>query len=180
MLSSDNQIMLQVKSGEIEKLGLLFERHKNEVYAYFYRNTFNKSSCDDLTQNVFYRILTYRTKFDGYGKFTTWMYHIAHNVLVDHYKKTKKLDLTTEFEDENIRDQAQADTHYLEKEKQQLLTQALQKLESGQREALTLSKYQGLKYKEIGEILGCSEGAVKVRIFRALSSLKEIYLKLEE
>lgn len=172
--------MLQVKSGKTEKLGLLFERYKKSLYGYFYKNTFNKNTCDDLTQNVFFRILLYRDKFDGYGKFTTWMYHIAHNVLVDHYKKSKSIEFITEYPENKIQDDKQADTFVLEKEKQEILTRALQKLDCNQREALTLSKFQGLKYKEIGEIFGCSEGAVKVRIFRALSALREIYFKLEE
>ena len=171
--------MRQVKSGDLDKLGILFERHKNAVYSYFYRNTFNKSACDDLMQNVFYRILIYRSRFDGYGKFTTWMYHIAHNVLVDHYKKNKTLDHAEDLTESEYQNNLETDSNLLEKEKQQLLVRALKHLPDEQREALTLSRFQGLKYKEIGEIQDCNEGAVKVRIFRALAALKDIYFKLE-
>ncbi len=65
-------------------------------------------------------------------------------------------------------------------EESQQLSQSLQLLKNEEREILVLSKYQGLKYKEIGEMVGCTEGAVKARVFRALIALKHIYLKLEE
>jgi RNA polymerase sigma-70 factor (ECF subfamily) len=56
---------------------------------------------------------------------------------------------------------------------------AMDRLPEDKREILLLSKFQDKKYKEIGEILGCSEGAVKVKVFRALQELKEVYKKLE-
>jgi len=61
-----------------------------------------------------------------------------------------------------------------------MLNLAMEKLPSEKREVLLLSKYQEKKYKEIGEILGCSEGAVKVKVFRALQELKAVYEQLEK
>jgi len=178
-LNSDIQLMLKVKSGDLDKLGILFERHKNAIYSYFYRNTFDKNACDDLSQNVFYRILIYRSRFDGYGKFSTWMYRIAHNVLVDHYQKNKPLDIAEGLSESEHTDKNEADSSLLEDEQQQLLVKAIRQLPVDQREALIMSRYQGLKYKEIAEIQNCNEGNIKVRIFRALTALKEIYLELE-
>ncbi len=76
-LSSDNNIMLMVKSGEIDRLGLLFERYKKPLFGYFYRTFHDKETSEDLVQNVFIRILKYRSKFTGYGKFSSWMYRIG-------------------------------------------------------------------------------------------------------
>jgi RNA polymerase sigma factor (sigma-70 family) len=84
---SDNELMGEVRSGDLDKLGLLFERHKDALFGYFYRNTHSAEISEDLVQSVFLRILKYRARFSGDGKFTTWMYHIAHNVHTDHFKK---------------------------------------------------------------------------------------------
>ncbi len=64
-------------------------------------------------------------------------------------------------------------------EEQSMLSMAMERLPEDKREILVLSKYEERKYKEIGEILGCSEGAVKVKVFRALQDLKLIYQQLE-
>jgi RNA polymerase sigma factor (sigma-70 family) len=65
-------------------------------------------------------------------------------------------------------------------EELQILSMAMDRLPVDKREILLLSKFQDKKYKEIGEIIGCSEGAVKVKVFRALQELKEVYRKLEK
>lgn len=179
-LSSDNSLMLKVKSGDLDKLGLLFERHKQSVFGYFYRIYRNQDISEDLVQTVFLRILKYRTKFTGYGKFSSWMFRIAHNVSIDYFRKNKHFQNTEEITDSDLSYlETEGDTIRGNDESKQL-SQALQLLNEEERELLILSKYQGLKYKEIGEIIGCTEGAVKAKVFRAIISLKHIYLKLDE
>jgi len=179
-VDSDNQVMLLVKSGMIEKLGILFERHKMALFGYFFKITRNKEASEDLVQNVFLRILKYRTKFSGYGKFAAWMFHIAHNVAVDYFKKNKKFSSIDKTDSQNLAGSENIEEDTLKNENSILLNDAFERLSLTQKEILTLSKYQELKYKDIGEILGCSESAVKVRVFRALTELKSIYLKLED
>jgi len=178
---SDNALMLKVKSGDLSKLGLLFERYNKAVFGFFYRNTSNREMSEDLVQMLFERILKYRTNFRGDGKFVVWMYSIARNVLIDHYKQTKKQGFMKELEeagniefvDENYNQEAIDERH-------QLLIKAMTKLDSDKRELLTLSRYQGLKYKEIAEIMQTTEGAIRIKIFRALNDLRMHYLKLEK
>jgi len=179
-LSTDNNIMLKVKSGEIDKLGLLFERYKKPLFGYFYRTIHDKETSEDLVQNVFYRILKYRSKFAGHGKFTNWMYRIAHNVSVDHFRKNKPNQNTEEITDTDLKYLKPERDKIVENDESQQLSQALQLLDPEEKEILVLSKYQGLKYKEIGEIIGCTEGAIKTKVFRAIVALKHIYLKLDE
>ena len=179
-LSSDNNIMRQVKSGNIEKLGLLFERYKQPLFGYFFRTIHDKETSEDLVQNVFYRILKYRSKFAGTGKFTNWMYRIAHNVYIDHYRKNKLNQNTVEMNNAGLKYIKSDGEKILDNDVSQQLSQALQLLNPEEREVLVLSKYQGLKYKEIGEIMGYTEGAVKTKVFRAIMALKHIYLKLDE
>ena len=107
------------------------------------------------------------------------MYRIAHNEIVDNFRKNKKYQSTDDFSELNISNDSDTVKETEEKESVHLLKKALYQLEESKREILVLSKYQGLKYKEIGKIIGCSEGSVKVRIFRALSELKDIYNKLQ-
>lgn len=171
--------MFQVKTGDIEQLGILFERYKKPLFGFFYRTTRNPALCEDLVQNVFLRLLKYRTTFTGSGKFTTWMFQIAHNVFLDNCTKSGR---TKNIEDMDVNsfiaDQELTD-NVVKEEEIRLLNEALNRLDAEQRELIVLSKYQELKYKEIGNILNCSEGAVRVRIFRALAELKKIYFELE-
>jgi RNA polymerase sigma factor (sigma-70 family) len=178
-IGSDNQIMLQVKSGDIDKLGLLFERHKNPLYGYFYRRTTDRETSEDLVQTVFLRILKYRERYAGEGQFTVWMYRIARNVLCDAWKK-KSGKNTVPLDPDRIENATETVNTEMYDERLVLLQKALDSLNEDQREAILLSRFQGLRYSEIGKILGCSEGAVKVRIFRALARLKELYQKLDE
>ncbi len=176
---SDNALMQKVKAGDLDKLGLLYERHNKILFGYFYRITSNSESSEDLVHNVFLRILKYRDKFRGEGKFYTWMFHIAHNIAADYFNKEKNRKYTDDIADHDLRDPACIDEELFKKEQQHMLRTALKKLNDDQREVLVLSRYQNLKYKEIAEILNCSEGAVKVRIFRALDRLSQIFSKLE-
>ena len=81
--------MLKVKDGNLDKLGLLFERYKKPLFGFFYNMNKDAELSEDLVQNVFLRILKYRYLFRGEGDFKTWMFHIARNVMNDHYRKNK-------------------------------------------------------------------------------------------
>lgn len=173
--------MLKVKDDDLDKLGLLFERYKRPLFGFFYNLNRNQELSEDLVQNTFLRILKYRHLFRGEGDFRTWMFHIARNVSHDHYRKDKlkAKDKVEEWEhqlvhhENKISELEQQDEHIL-------LAVAMERLSKDKREILLLSKYQEKKYKEIGEVLGCSEGAVKVKVFRALQDLKAIYQQLEK
>lgn len=173
--------MIKVKDGDTDKLGLLFERYKKPLFGFFYGMTKDRELSEDLVQNVFIRILKYRYLFRGEGDFKTWMFHIARNVNHDHYRKIKwKGKDSLENWEERLSNYENRDTQYQQDEELQLLTMAIDRLPEDRREILFLSKFQDKKYKEIGAILGCSEGAVKVKVFRALQDLKEVYKKLEK
>ena len=176
---SDNALMGEVRSGDLDKLGQLFERYKAALFGYFYRNTHSVEISEDLVQTVFLRILKYKSRFTGDGKFTTWMYHIAHNVFTDHFKKNNSKANTDRVSRTEPEDCETAERLLQKGERLQLIEKALYCLREDQREILVLSRYEGLKYKEISKILGCSEGAVKARIFRAITQLKQIYTELE-
>jgi RNA polymerase sigma factor (sigma-70 family) len=178
---SDNALMIKVKDGHLDTLGLLFARYKKPLFGFFYGMNKDADLSEDLVQNVFYRILKYRYLFRGEGDFRTWMFHIARNVNHDNFRKNK---LRHKDPIENWQDRLGTEDNRLSEFKKDdelhLLSIAMEKLSEDKREILLLSKYQDKKYKEIGEILGCSEGAVKVKVFRALQELKAVYTELEK
>lgn len=177
----DNALMIKVKDGDIEKLGLLFERYKKPLFGFFYGMNRDVALSEDLVQNVFFRILKYRYLFRGKGDFKTWMFHIARNVNHDHFRKTKwKEKDNIDAWQERLSSDANRQTEFQHDEELELLSMALQRLPDDKREILLLSKFHEKKYREIGEILGCTEGTVKVKVFRALQELKEVYRKLEK
>ncbi len=178
---SDNALMISVRDGGLDRLGLLFERYKRPLYGFFYGMNKDQELSDDLVQNTFYRVMKYRHLFRGDGEFKTWLFHIARNVRHDQYRKDKikGKDPVENWEhklghSENKVEEMQQDEEHM------MLNLAMDRLSPEKREVLLLSKYQDKKYKEIGEILGCTEGAVKVKVFRALQELKGVYEKLEK
>lgn len=178
---SDNALMLKVKDGDLERLGLLFERYKRPLYGFFYNLSRDGELAEDLVQNVFLRILKYRYLFRGDGDFKTWMFHIARNVSHDNFRKDKvKHKKPIEEWEDHLLDDSDRLTDMQRDDELQLLSLALDRLPAEKRELLLLSKYQEKKYREIGEIIGCTEGAVKVKVFRALQDLKALYKQLEK
>ncbi|MCK5004155.1 MAG: RNA polymerase sigma factor [Candidatus Aminicenantes bacterium] len=171
--------MLQLKEGDLDKLGILFERHKKNLFGFFFKITYDRDVSEDMVQEVFIKILKYKDSFRGYGKFSTWMYSIAHNVSVDHFRKQNKYVFSEDSERLISVEDHDHELNTIRDERFDMLNRAMLKLVPDKREILTLSKIDGLKYKELGRILNCSENTVKGRVFRALKELKNIYSKME-
>ena len=172
--------MLKVKEGDFDRMSLLYERHHEALYGYLFHMTRQKESSEDILQNIFLRMLKYRNGFAGSGEFKTWMYHIARNVLNDHFKKTKRTPQHFNVQDfeEKIDGGQLADTRIEKKQELKTLEMAMELLTDENRELLVLCRYQELKYHEIARILDITETAVKVRVHRALNQLKSNYLKI--
>lgn len=177
---TDNELMYQVKSGRVDRLSLLFDRYKAPLFGFFRGLTRDTEQSADLVQNVFYRILKYRNQFQG-GQFRTWMFHIARNVHRDQYrKKNKVVKVSIDDYRDQLKEEVEADFDLHARERLHQLRRAMDALPEDKREILLLSKYQEKNYKEIGALLGCNEGTVKVRVFRALHELRILYHQLEK
>ena len=175
---TDNAIMLKVKSGDLDKMALLFQRYHRPLYGFLYHMTSQREVSEDMVQNIFYRMLRSRHTFTGNGEFRTWMYHLARNVLKDHWKKAGVSRSVTEWEDRVI-DEVLVDERLEKKMELEMLQKRIASLSPESREVLILSRYQDLKYAEIAEVLDLSVAAVKVRIHRAINQLKTMYLQSE-
>ena len=87
--TSDNDLMIQVRDGRVEKMAILFERHHVMLYNFFLRLTGNTSISEDLVQEVFVRMLKYRSTYQGQDKFKLWIFRIARNAHIDFLRKKK-------------------------------------------------------------------------------------------
>lgn len=176
--STDNQLMKEVKDGKVEKLAIIFERHHVALYNFFLRLSGNRSTSEDLVQDVFFRILKYRHTYQGQSKFTLWMYQIARNAHIDYLRKRKEeFPLEEQWEEAVSRD-TRADERLERQQDISLLRQALARLPLRKREVLVLSRFQDLKYQEIAELLGMQIGTVKAHVHRATKELGKIYFEL--
>lgn len=175
---NDEQLMQKVKSGDLDSLAPLFEKHHVKLYNFFLRLTQNKDISRDLTQNVFRRIISYRNSYDNKWKFKSWMYQIARNVHLKHYQENKFL--RSDFHEmEKLEVNSKSALEEMDMaSKKSTLYEALNQLSPEQRELLELSRFQGLKYQEISEITGNSVTAIKVKVHRAMHKLRELYFEL--
>src|SRR5580704_18228907 len=105
--------MLKVKSGDLDKMALLFQRYHRSLYGFLYHMTGQRESAEDMVQTVFYRMLKSRHTFTGEGEFKTWMYHVARNVLSDHFKSSRRAG--THFDLADLEERIAGDTRVFER-----------------------------------------------------------------
>jgi RNA polymerase sigma-70 factor, ECF subfamily len=180
-LSSDDELMIRVKNGDLEQLAVLYERYSRALFGFFFKVTLNSQASEDLVQTVFFKIIKYRDQYRAEkGSFVAWMFRIAHNAHIDHYHSLERSRNEVGIDETDVRSDEDPDEDFLKKERSGRIKEALGLLTGEQREALILSRYQGLKYEEIAEILRCRVGTVKARVFRAMEKLRRVYRRLEE
>ena len=154
--------MHQVAEGELDKLKVLFERRHVHLFNFLHRMTGDRMLSEALSQEVFYKIMKYRTTY-AKGKFVAWMFTIARNSLKTYYGRNKRR--FESIEEQNVK--------VIGMKKEELedysqLQSALNKLETADREILILNRLQEIKYDELAEIMGSTPGAVKTSVCRAL------------
>ena len=181
--TSDVELMLKVKRGDREAFGLLVHRYRKPLINFIYRFTTNPGESEDLAHEVFIKAFQSAPKYEPQAAFSTWLYRIATNVALNYLRDHKprlSRSLDSDLEGEEgaprleIRDtRALVDDQLMERERVLEIRQALASLPENQRLAVVLTKYQELSLKDAGEILNCSETAVKSLIFRAYTTLRE-------
>ena len=170
MTSTDEDLMGAVRDGDITKLSLLFERHRGRAFALCYRMTGDRTVADDLVQESFLRVLRYRASFEGRARFTTWLFRLVRNVCLDHLAGSERARALSS----RVAAEPTATTESPDPDDLLALRQALGRLRSEAREILILRRFHDLSYREIGEIVGVSEGAARVRAHRALADLRQL------
>lgn len=180
-MEADAQLVQQCLRGDGPAWEELVQRHTRRVFNLCYRFTGNPTEAEDLSQEVFLRIYrtlqSYRAEF---GAFPTWLTSVTRNLLVDHYRRTRRDRLTDSIEDampklENKQSAARTpDKLALASELSGQLQQGLARLSPELREAVILRDLQGLDYGEIQGVLEVPEGTVKSRINRGRIELARI------
>jgi RNA polymerase sigma-70 factor (ECF subfamily) len=170
--------MSAVRNGDVSQLGVLFERHHRALFNFFLRLTGERQASEDLVQDVFFRILKSRQTYQPGTQFRTWMYQVARSAHIDRFRSRPR---EVAADPDTLRVSAtgpEPGSGLEQAQEAALLRRALAALPDDKREVLVLSRFQGLKYQEIGALLGCEEGAVKVRVFRAIRALRDVYFDL--
>jgi len=174
----DEQIMQEVRAGNVGKLEVLFDRHSRALFRYFVRLTSDHAWSEDLVQEVFFRILKYRHTYEPETSFRAWMYQVGRNVWVDQATRRKGEVALPENAGEIGGKDVPADRQVQSRQEAVLLRKALAALPPEKREVLVMSRYQELKYDEIASVLKCEVGTVKVRVYRALRELGDRFFAL--
>jgi len=177
---TDEQIMYKVAEGDIKQSGVLFDRYNVRIYNYYLKCTYDQSLSKDLTQQVFIKLIKYRTSFKNDHSFKSWIFRIATNVKYDHFRKEKS------YKNRNVIYDSQQCHSYdpsqsIEKsEQEKQLHLAIKKLPDDQREVIWMTRFEKMKYAEVATIMNCTESAIKVKVHRAIKRLKIEFLQLEK
>jgi RNA polymerase sigma-70 factor (ECF subfamily) len=176
--ATDETLMLRYRDGDNHAFERLYARHKGTLYRYLLRQCGNPSVTEELFQDVWLKIIKARTGYTVQAKFTTWLFQVAHNRLIDHYRTTARRVLTA-FEDcatlESI-----PNGHHVQPEQQedrrrqvQRLLELIAELPEPQREAFLLREEAGLSLEAIAEATGVSRETAKSRLRYALAKLRQ-------
>ena len=175
---SDEQLIQWVAAGDASCLGTLFERHHNGVYQFCLQMTRQRAASEDLTQDVFMRLLQKANTFRGEGSFKAWMFNIARNVALDHLRSGQRRNTHTGADDAMdayLVDNRSAEQDASGREDLGFLAAALARLPEAAREVIWLGRFEFDSYDELGRALGCNAGAARVRMHRAMRLLHEQY-----
>jgi len=171
MEAPDEELMLAYRGGDAGAFETLYARHRGALYRFVVRSLKDRSVAEELFQEAWIRVIEARGRYAPSAKFTTWLYTIAHNLLVDHWRR-KGLVLV-ELNDEH----ASPDNPARQVEARETAARFLQVLEAlppAQREAFLLHEEGGLSVAEIAAAAGINEEAAKSRLRYAVAKLKAV------
>jgi len=169
----DADLIRQAARGAVEAFNLLVSRWEKRVYNYLLRITGNREDALDLTQDVFLKAYQNLRKLDDPSRFTPWLYRIAHNEAYSLFRKRRpEADGAERDEEATGGGVMVGGSPVFPVELTLAVASALERLSPEQREAVVLKIYQGFKFEEIAEVLGCPVSTVKSRLYTALEILK--------
>ena len=181
---TDAEIMLRVSEGDDQGFNYLIEKYRKPIIHFMFRMVHNQAVAEELAQEVFLRVYRSRQTYRAEARFTTWLYRIATNLGVNHARDTKhERAAQNVYLDQpdpetgttpDVADSTPSVEHDLVRnERMRAIRQHVMALPERQRMAVLMHKYQGMDYKQIGEVLKLSESATKSLLFRAYQTLRE-------
>jgi len=184
----DSAIMLELSAGNMAGFDYLIQKYRKPIINFMYRMVHNQAVAEELAQEVFLRVYRSRETYRAEARFSTWLYRIATNLGVNHARDTRhERTASTIYLDEpdsetgttpDVADTTPgAEAAMLRRERLNAIREHVLSLPERQRTAVLMHKYEGMDYKQIGDVLKLSESATKSLLFRAYQTLRE---KLKE
>jgi RNA polymerase sigma factor (sigma-70 family) len=174
---TDSSLMKLVQGGDNSQLAVLFERHHTGLFRYLMQLSRNRALSEDLTQEVFFRVLKYAGTYDPELPFSVWLYRMGRNAFFDTLRTRSAEPMSADVLELRSREPMPEEI-FTRKQDRLLLEEALQTLSQEKREVLVLSRFHDLRYHEIAKIMKCEVNTVKVRVYRALRELREKFCEL--
>jgi RNA polymerase sigma-70 factor (ECF subfamily) len=181
---SDAAIMLRVADGDEASFNYLAAKYHRPMIHFLYRMVGNYAVAEELAQEVFLRVYRARSSYRAEARFTTWLYRIATNLAVNHARDTRheraaqtvyldQPDEETGTTPDLADDEPTVEQRLLRDERMAAIRRHVMALPERQQMAVLMHKYQGMDYRQIGEVLKLSESATKSLLFRAYQTLRE-------
>jgi RNA polymerase sigma-70 factor (ECF subfamily) len=175
---SDQKLMGCIQRGDTSAFNELYERYSKRLLFYFFRELGgDQGKAQDFLQDVFLKIVEKPGLFDAEKNFSTWVFTVAYNMCKNEYRRLQVREIVENNPDmDKVLQDCESEYHPSEKRVdqktfQKALSTELDQLDDGHRTAFLLRHQQNLSIREIGEILGCSEGTVKSRLFYTTQKL---------
>lgn len=171
----EDELVRRAANGDADAFGDLYMCHLDDIYRYIFYRVDNQERAEDLTEQVFVKAWEALEGYEqGEYPFSSWLYRIAHNAVIDHYR-TKKDEASLESVSFRLPDETEGpEERLIDKAEARSLHEALKQLSEEKQQLLILRFVQGLPHARVAEILGKSEGACRVMQHRALAALGEI------
>jgi RNA polymerase sigma-70 factor (ECF subfamily) len=172
---TDEALMEAIKQGRVLAFDTLYQRYSKRLLRYFHRMLGNDADkAQDFLQELFLKIVKKPRLFHTNARFSTWIYSVAHNMCKNEYRRLKVRKLFAASMTPNSNSATAADSlevEFFQKEFIALLWRELDKIEEAKRSVFLLRFHEGFSIKEIAEIVQCSEGTVKSRLFYTIKHL---------
>jgi RNA polymerase sigma-70 factor (ECF subfamily) len=186
--TGDAAVMLRVAAGDEASFNYLVQKYHRAMIHFLFRMVRNQAVAEELAQEVFLRVYRSRESYRAEAKFTTWLYRIATNLAVNnardtrHERAAQTLYLDAPDEETGTTpdvadDEPSVEQHLMHDERMAAIRKHVMALPERQKMAVLMHKYQGMDYRQIGDVLKLSESATKSLLFRAYQTLRD---KLKE
>jgi RNA polymerase sigma-70 factor, ECF subfamily len=171
--NEDLGLLERIRRGDNEGAAELFERYAPALLRFTDRMLSDRSAAEEVTQEVFVKVISRAHQYDGRAGVASWLFAIAANACRDRRRRDRRAAVVPREVVPEPRSRGEGiEATLVSEERRQAVRKALAELSEEQREALVLARYHGMPYAEIAQTLGISVGAVKTRIFRAVETLK--------
>lgn len=172
---TDETLMLRYAEGDLIAFEKLYFRHKVSLYRYLRRQVSDDAGCEELFQEVWSKVIQSRTRYKPKAQFNTWLYTIAHNTLVDGYRKGARMPLAlTDDMPEPVATNSGPYELEVSAQNAQRLLKALAMLPGDQRDAFLLKHEAGLSMADIAQVMQAGQETVKTRLRYAVSRLRHL------